>query len=109
MTKARHFYSHLVQTESVYIELDSLDMTDEQKKHLIQVFESTMHHHVLDTILSELNEEDKKQFVSHLEKDDHESVWNVLKSAMTDAEKKIKTVKEELIIELRNDIKRQKA
>ncbi len=59
---SKHFYSHLVQVESLIVGLDQMELSDKEKLHLAQLVDSHIHNVVLDTILSELSEEDKKNF-----------------------------------------------
>ena len=46
-----------------------LDITPEERKHLIALAESNIHHAVLDTVLTELPEEDKKEFLKKTKPD----------------------------------------
>ena len=84
--------------------LEEMDFSDEQKAHLLSLIDSTIHHTVLDTILSELSEEDKKIFLMYVANDDHKSVWRHLNSKIEHIEEKIKTVVENLKKELHKDI-----
>ena len=62
----KYFYSHIVDIESIIGELDGLDLSENERTHLITLFDSSIHHAVLDAILSELSGEDKKLFLRHL-------------------------------------------
>lgn len=102
---AKQFYTHLVDIESIVVELDKLDLTDKQKLHLTTLIDSTLHHHILDTVLSELSEEDKHIFLEHLSKRDHEKIWELLNSKVDRIEDKIKQAADELKQEIHKDIK----
>ncbi len=106
--KKKYFYSHIVDTASITIELADMDMTPDERIHLIALAETNVHHAVLDTVLSELPEEDKKEFLIHLRDDNHEKIWELLKVKVKNAEGKIKKTAEEIIKELHKDIQEAK-
>lgn len=99
------FYSHLIELESVIIELDKMDLNSEEKLHLAKLLDSSLHHTILDVIFSELNEKDKKVFASHLQEGKHDKIWKFLNEKITDVEIKIKKVTEELKVQLHKDLK----
>lgn len=104
----KHFYSHIVETESIVIELNQMDLTEEEKTHLISLMDSNLHHTILDAILSELSDEDKKTFLKHLAHEDHDKVWQLLNEKIKNIESKIKKASEDLKEQLRKDIKEVK-
>lgn len=96
----KHFYSHLVEVESLYIELDSMDLSRSERWHLTSLIDSTLHYTILDVVMSELSHDDKKEFLKHVASHSHDNVWNLLKGKVENIEEKIKktiaVVKEEL-------------
>jgi hypothetical protein len=100
----KHFYSHIFAFEKFSFHLDSLDLSEDERKELLELAETSFHHIVLDTILSELSSEDKKLFLSHIAKEDHESIWELLHGKIEDAEWKIWRAVEKHRHELRRDI-----
>src|SRR5690348_8859527 len=104
----KHFYTHLVEIDSLYISLDLLDMKDEERKELAVIIESSVHHVVLDTVLSRLSDEDKKTFLTHVAADRHEEVWNLLKIKVRNVEKHIQKAVENLKHDFHRDIKKSK-
>lgn len=100
----KHFYSHLVTFESLHVEFDQLELSDEQKERLLELAHSTTHHAVLDVVLSELSEEDKFAFLTLVEENNHEKIWGHLKERIADIEKKIVTTVEELKEQFHHDI-----
>lgn len=100
----KHFYSHIVETESVVVRLHEMELKDEEKAHLISLMESSLHHTILDAILSELSPDDKKLFLSALAQDNHEVIWTFLKEKIDGIEGKIQKVADELKKELHEDI-----
>lgn len=103
--KNKHFYSHIIDAESIYIEVNKMDISEDEKNELIAIAESNIHHVVMDAILSELNESDKKKFVEHLHSDNNEELWKLLNSKIENVEEKIKKSAEDLKKELHKDIK----
>lgn len=104
----KQFYAHLVEIESLHIEIDNLDLTDEERGELKNLINSNFHHSILDTVLSELQEEDKKKFLEHFTNDDHEKIWEHLKSKTENIQEKIKKAAEKLKNEFLKDIKEAK-
>jgi len=100
----KHFYSHLIEIDSLIVEISNLEIEDHEKKHLINLAESSIYHAVLDSILSELKEEDKKIFLEHLASDNHEKIWKHLNQKIENIEEKIKSAAETLKKELRDDV-----
>lgn len=101
----KEFYSHIVEIDSLIIELDKMDLSPDEKMHLAKLIDSNIHHTVLDAVLSELSEEDKRIFLKHLHDGNHEKVWKHLNSKVDKIEEKIKKAAEELKVELHKDIK----
>jgi len=101
----KHFYSHIVKTESVVVKLHEIQMSDEERLHLIALMDSSLHHTILDAILSELSAEDKQKFLKELATDDHEAIWNFLRGKIVGIEDKIQKAAEDLKDELHEDIK----
>lgn len=104
----KHFYSNIIEIDSLVIELDQIELSKEQKDHLTELIHSNLYHEILDVVLSELEDEDKKVFLINLSGNDHNKIWKHLKSRIEDVEKKIKKATEDFKKELSNDIKRIK-
>lgn len=104
----KYFYSHLTEIESIVTELDKLDLSSEQKAHLASLVDSSLHHTILDAVLSELSLTDKKTFLNHLEEDDHSKIWEFLNKKVDNIEGKIKKAAKDLKAELHHDLKETK-
>ncbi len=100
----KHFYSHIVEIETIYTILDVMDLEDHERKELIVIIDSTIHHTIVDTVLSELSEKDKKIFLSHMSEEKHDKLWNHLKSNVDKIEHKINKAVNSLMSELHLDI-----
>jgi hypothetical protein len=100
----KQFYSQLIETDSLTQALQVLDLKDDEHKHLEMLIESTIHHEIIDAILSELSEEDKKIFLKHLASDNHEKIWEHLMNKVDSIEEKIKKSAHDLKQELHKDI-----
>ncbi len=105
---SKHFFSHLIEIDTLHLELDSLEMEESEKTEVRDLIEKNIYHTVLDAVLSELTEEDKKIFLSHLAEDDHEKTWKLLNKKVENIEEKIKQAAEDVKKELHQDIKSTK-
>ena len=101
----KHFYSHIIDTSILSLELGDMDLNQAQRLELIALIDSNLHQVVLDAVLSELSEEDKKTFLKYLHANDHEKIWQHLRSKVENIEEKIKKTAEDLKKELHKDIK----
>lgn len=104
----KYFYSHIIEIESLIVELDKLDLEDRQKRQLAALVDSSLHHTILDAVLSELHDDDKKLFVKYLQEDDHEKIWKFLNEKVDNIEDKIKKASEDLKQKLHKDLKEAK-
>lgn len=104
----KHFYSHIVEIDSLKIELEQMDISREEREHLLSLAQSNLHHTVLDAILSELSEDDKKTFLSHIASNDHKKIWEFLSKKVENIEEKIKKAADSLKQELHKDVKEAK-
>lgn len=100
----KHFYSHLIEIDSLSVSLDELEMTIEEKSELLNIATSSIHHMVLDVVLSELSADDKKLLISHIAHDHHEKAWQLVQDKIENAEDKIKKTIGQIKKELHDDI-----
>lgn len=105
MSKTFFFYSHLIEIESVITELDQLDLSLEQKSHLASLIDSSLHHTILDAILSELTPTDRKVFLNYLREDNKDKIWQFLNNKIGNIEEKVKKTAEDLKREMHHDLK----
>ena len=104
----RKFYAHLVEIETLVIELEELELSDKEKHHLAKLADSTIHNHIMNAILSELSETDKAAFVQLLRSDDHQKIWKFLEPRIDQVEERVKKVAREVKQELHEDVKEAK-
>jgi|SRR3989338_9887899 len=104
----KHFYTHIVEIDSLYSALDEMDLNSQEKHELILIVESHIHQVVVDTVLSELSEEDKKMFLMYLAHNRHDEVWEHLKKNIENVEGKIRKAVDDLKKDLHTDIKESK-
>lgn len=105
----KHFYSFIVETDTLFLEIDSLSIAPHEKEHLKSLAESHIHHSILDFIMSELSGEDKKLFLEHLNTKNHEKIWKFLHAKVADVEKKIQEAAHAVKRELHKDLKETKS
>ncbi len=104
----KNFYSHIVEIESLTVELDALDLSPGQKKELAELLDSSLHHTILNAIFSELPEQDKRILLEYLVEENHDKIWEHLNSKVDNIEEKIKTAADSLKVKLRQDIEEAK-
>lgn len=102
----KYFYSHLIEIDTVLEELDKLGLKDEHKSHLAALVDSSLHHTILDAILSHLNDQDKRIFIQYVTEGNHSKIWNFLNEKVDNIEDKIKKAAEELKSKLHEDVKK---
>jgi len=103
--KHKHFYSHLIETSDVTVELAELELAPDERIHLTSLMEANIHSVVIDTVLTSLPDEEKRTFLKNLVSNDHDEIWNHLKSKNKEMEEKIIRSVDNLKRELFKDIK----
>ncbi len=101
----KYFYTHLVEVESIIVKLDNMKLSDKERLHLANLFDSTIHHTILDTVLSNLKDSDKRLFVNHMSENNHDKIWKFLKEKIDNIEEKIKISADLIKKEFENDLK----
>ena len=106
--KHKHFYAHLVETTDIVLELGELNLTPEERIHLLSLVEANIHSSVINTVLSTLDEENKKIFLKNLMLSDHIKTLEHLKQTTSDIEDKIQKTINDVKKELLEDLKKTK-
>lgn len=102
MTK--HFYTHLIEIDTIEARLRELPIEDHERHELILIVHETIHHVVIDTVMSELSEDDKRILLNHIHAEDHPSIWTLLKEKIENVEDKIKAAVTRHTSDLHRDI-----
>jgi hypothetical protein len=102
--KQNFFYSHLIEIADISIQLKGMELTEDEKNHLIALLEANIHSTIINTVLSELTDDDKKQFLKNLVSDNHQVTLDHLKIKIEKLEDKIKTSVADLKKELLEDL-----
>ncbi|MBI2086419.1 hypothetical protein HYT74_03695 [Candidatus Daviesbacteria bacterium] len=102
----KYFFSHLIEIESVILELEKLGLSRDQKVHLAFLIDSQLHHTILDAILSQLNDAEKRIFAKHLTEGNHDKIWKFLNDKIDGVEDRIKETANQLKEELHKDLQR---
>jgi|SRR3989344_1854784 len=100
----KHFYTHIIDTSTLSLELGEMDMASDERLHLLSLVESNIHQTILDLVLSELSEKDKRTFLMHVASSSHDKIWKFLKVKTKNIEEKIKKAADDLKKELHKDI-----
>lgn len=100
----KHFYHSVVETSSISLAIAEMDMSNDERKHLISLVEDNLHHAILDAVLSELSDRDKQEFVQLFAEGRDDEVWRLLKDRTDNIEDKIKKTADDLKKELHKDI-----
>jgi hypothetical protein len=103
--KKRYFYTHIIDTSTLSLELGEMDLTPKERLHLFSLIDFNIHHEILDLILSELKPNDKKTFLIHLASENHDKIWKFLRDKVDGIEEKIKKTADDIRNELHQDIR----
>lgn len=106
--KKKYFYTHIVDTSTILLELENMNLAPKEKAHIISLIDSNIHHEILDLILSELNPLDRKTFLSHLASENHDRVWRFIKGKVDNIEERIIKTAEDIKKEFHKDVKEVK-
>lgn len=82
-----------------------MNLSDDERGHLLSLAEANIHATVINTVLPELSEADKKIFLKNLVANNHEETWKHLLAKIENAEEKIRKSLQDLKKELLEDIK----
>lgn len=104
----KQFYTHLIEMQSLIVELDNIRLTNAQKIYLTTLIDSSTHQAILDAILSQLKDGEKVIFLNYLKENDHGKIWQFLNSRIDNIEDKIKKTAKDLKDELHKDIKKSR-
>lgn len=101
----KHFYSHLVETSDLTLEIANLEVDSKERVHLLSLAQANIHTTVVSEVLSSLKEEDKKIFLKNLSKNDHEKTMKHLNSKIQNVQEKLQKVIDKVKKELLEDVR----
>lgn len=104
----KFFYNDLVAIETLFEELDTLELNENEKRELQEIAHTHIHQSVIDAVLSHLKEDDKKKFLELLAAGEDGKIWEHLNTRVEKIEDKIKAAAAQTKKELASDIKRIK-
>ncbi len=107
--KHKHFYSHIIETSNLTLEIAELSVDSKERVHLLSLAEANIHSTIVSSVLDNLPEEDKKTFLKNVAVDNHDQTWQHLNSKIKDVENLVKKTASKAIAELLNDIKEVKS
>ncbi len=103
--KIKHFYTHLIQINDITLDLGNVEMSKEERLHLLSLLDANIHATVMHTVLSELPTGEKKIFLINLVENNHDKIFKHLRVHINDIDTKITEAADRLIDEMRKDIK----
>lgn len=103
------FYDHLVLREEITVELDRYSLNKDDREEIIRLIDETLHHEVLNTILTSLPKEKHHQFLTRYHQRPHDpDLLEYLKTEISDIEDQIisvaKKVKKEILSEIKKSL-----
>ena len=101
----KKFYSHLIEIETLTVELDKIQMADHEKHELAGLIDSNIHNIVMDAIMSKIPDSEKRKFVEVANSQDYKKIWEFLKSKSESIENDIIKAAAEIKKQLHQDIK----
>lgn len=105
----KHFYTHLVNTTDITLEIAQLSVGSDERVHLLSLAHANIHSSVVLGVLSNLSPQDKKIFLENLSNEEHDKTWNHLREKIKDAEGEIKKIIDKTVRELLEDVKKVKS
>lgn len=103
------WYQKIITIEPLLQDLNEVDLSDEERAHLSELLDSSLHHAILDEILSNLSESDKKLFLKMLHTDpDNGELIEFLNNKIDNIEDRVKKVADDLITEMHQEVREAK-
>ncbi|MBI3559170.1 hypothetical protein HY085_02130 [Candidatus Gottesmanbacteria bacterium] len=100
---AKIFYDHLVLREEITVELDKYAVTTEEKEELVQLMDETLHHQILNTILTHLPKDQHQEFLEKFHQAPHDaSLLEYIKDFEQEIIKEAQKIKRDLLSEIKS-------
>ena len=69
---SRLFYDHLIDLEKIHEKLDGYELTNTEKADLLQLIDETIHHEVMNVILTHMPKEHHEDFLDRFSQAPHQ-------------------------------------
>lgn len=106
--KHKYFYSHLINSTDITLEMGNLNIQKHERVHLLSLFEVNIHSRVVVTVLDELEPEDKIIFLKNLTEGNNEKLWHHLNQKIENVKDKVENSIQKVKKELLSDIQEAK-
>lgn len=100
----KHFYSHIVDYSDLLDNLEDIQLSSKQRGNLAVIVESSLHHTIVDVILTQLHEDHRHIFLLHLIEDDHDKIWGFLDEYIDDPKALIEQSAQSMFEDFKKDI-----
>ncbi|MBI2597277.1 hypothetical protein HYW41_03915 [Candidatus Daviesbacteria bacterium] len=104
----KQWYTHLIEIESINLKLEGMQFSYKEQLYLAELVDLSIHHTILDLVLSKLSNEDKKIFIKYLHENDQIKIWKFLNEKIDGIEIMIKKEADNLVKELEDDLRKAK-
>lgn len=101
----KHFYTHLIEIETLTVELDKIELSDHEKDELSRLVDINIHNVVMDAVLSKIPDSEKRKFAEIATSRDQKKIWDFLKSKSENIEDEIKKAAQQVKKRLYEDIR----
>lgn len=98
------FYDHLIEPQRIAEHVERLNMTNDERDHFITIVRSTIHHDIMDEVLSRLPHEHKDPFLDHVALDKHDEALQLLSQHIADLEELVHQIADVHLVQLRQDV-----
>jgi len=104
---AKIFYDHLVLIEEIIAEIDAHNLDPKKRQELIALVDQTLHHHILDVILTHLPHHHHEAFLTRFHQAPHDFGLLTFLKEHTDGDiekeilKKANSVKKDILSEIK--------
>lgn len=101
----RLFYDRVIEIESIWAELDGMELDEGQKEELREIIDDILRHKIMDRILETLPEDHHEEFLELVHKRPHdEGIVDYLKEKIEDIEDRLKLAAREFKTELAKEL-----
>ena len=101
------FYDHIILIHEIHSEVEMLDVSEKDKKEMVQLIEETVHQRILHSILDHLHKDHHEEFLTRFQAAPQDgALLDFLREKVADIEERIKEAAEEIKYELLKEVRR---